>query len=243
MRLSVDLFWPLALCVHLNMTAISRYISSLEEAYKNAAKPERAIKQAAYMRDQFAFYGIMSTERKEILKPFLRKESRPPKEDLHMVVKTLWQKPEREYQYAAQELAAKYLSASEKEDIELFEWMITNKSWWDTVDFIAANLVGNYFKQHSDQLATTNESWLNSGNIWLQRTTLIFQLKYKDQVDSDLLAQNIQVLNGTKDFFINKAIGWSLREYGKVNPDWVVDLVDKTDLSTLSKKEALKHLT
>ncbi|MFT6998089.1 MAG: 3-methyladenine DNA glycosylase AlkD [Cryomorphaceae bacterium] len=218
------------------------YIDLLEEAFRDNAKPEMAKKQSAYMRYQFSYYGIVAGERKELLKPFLRKDSKPRKVDLDVVVMSLWRKPEREYQYAAQELAAKYLRESEKKDIELFEWMITTKSWWDTVDYIAATLVGNYFQKFPDERDKRIKAWLDSDNIWLQRTTLIFQLKYKDQVDSELLSNNIHELVGTKEFFINKAIGWALREYGKMNPDWVVDFVDKNKLSNLSRREALKRI-
>ncbi|MFT4770807.1 MAG: 3-methyladenine DNA glycosylase AlkD [Cryomorphaceae bacterium] len=218
------------------------YIDLIEEAFRDNAKPEIAKKQSAYMRDQFSYYGIMGGERKELLKPFLRKENRQKKEDLVAVVKSLWRKPEREFQYAAQELSAKYMQESEKKDIELFEWMITTKSWWDTVDYIAATLVGNYFQKFPEEVGHHMKKWLDSDNIWLQRTTLIFQLKYKDQVDTKLLAANVHAFLGTKEFFIDKAIGWALREYGKVNPNWVVDFVDKNELSNLSKREALKRI-
>lgn len=218
----------------------SGYVESIENAFKSAGDPERAAAQSDYMRNQFSFSGIMANERKEIQKPFFRKENRPNKEDLAYVVKSLWRKPERELHYAAQELASKYLRETEKKDIEWYEWMITNKSWWDTVDFIAATLVGNYFRKFPDEGDKRIKDWLKSENIWLQRTTLIFQLKYKDRVDADLLAANIHQLRGTNEFFINKAIGWALREYGKVRPEWVVSFVDKTELSNLSKREALK---
>lgn len=218
------------------------YMDRLGQAFRKWSNHEIAEGQAAYMRNQFSYLGLKSTTRKEILKPFFRKENKPQKDDLAQVVKFLWRKPEREYQYAAQELAAKYLRESEKGDIELFEWMIKTKSWWDTVDFIAATLVGNYFQKFPDERDQRIKAWLDSDNIWLQRTTLIFQLKYKDQVDSELLAANIHTLLGTKEFFINKAIGWALREYGKVNPKWVVDFVAETELSNLSEREALKRI-
>ncbi len=216
------------------------FIQNLEEAFGSASNQEIARGQAAYMRNQFTFVGLKSNARKEILKPFLRKENKPHKDGLAQVVKSLWRKPEREYQYAAQELAAKYLRESEQEDIALFEWMITTKSWWDTVDFIASTLVGNYFQKFPDEKNRTIARWLKSDDIWLQRTTLIFQLKYKDRVDSEMLAANIRALLGTKEFFINKAIGWALREYSKVDPDMVKYFVETTDMSKLSRREALK---
>ena len=132
------------------------------------------------------------------------------------------------------------LKKIEFQDIELFELMITNKSWWDTVDLIATNLVGAYFKLFPEQIIPVTKKWMNSDNMWLQRTCLIFQLKYKEEIDTDLLTDYILQLKDTKEFFINKAIGWILREYTRKNPEWVIDFVNKYELSNLSKREALK---
>ncbi len=96
--------------------------------------------------------------------------------------------------------------------------MITNKSWWDSIDFIAINLVGEYFKIYPCQIATYVDKWLKSGNIWLQYSAILFQLKYKQNLDTEMLSYVINNLLGSKEFFINKAIGWILREYGKSNP-------------------------
>ena len=118
--------------------------------------------------------------------------------------------------------------------------MITHKSWWDTVDYIAANLLGTYFKLYPEQRQIYVKNWLASGNFWLQRSAILFQLKYKDQVDTEMLSHVITSLLGSKEFFINKAIGWMLREYGKTNPAWVVDFVNGHQLEKLSQKEALR---
>ena len=118
--------------------------------------------------------------------------------------------------------------------------MVTHKSWWDTVDFIAVKLMGAYFITYPDQKKVCISKWLKSNNIWLQRSALLFQLKYKSAIDTQLLSSSINYLLGSKEFFINKAIGWILREYSRTNPIWVMAFVDKTALSNLSKKEALR---
>ncbi len=218
------------------------YLDTLTSEFENAANPTKAIDQKRYMRDQFEYYGLTSPQRREILKPFLAKAYLPPKKDLQKIVKTCWKKPQREYYYFAQELTQKYIKQFEKSDIELLEHMIVNKSWWDTIDFIASNLVGPYFKKFPEQIEPTVEKWLDSKNIWLQRSTLLFQLKYKDKLDVALLENIISRLLGTKEFFINKAIGWILRSHSRVNADWVVDFVERTELSNLSRREALKLL-
>ena len=118
--------------------------------------------------------------------------------------------------------------------------MVTNKSWWDTVDFISSKLIGEYFKIYPDQRAKYVEKWIASKNTWLQRSSVLFQLNYKDNLDTEFLTLVINSLLGSKEFFINKAIGWILRNYSRVNPGWVVDFVNKTELKKLSIKEALR---
>ncbi|PKP19846.1 MAG: DNA alkylation repair protein, partial [Bacteroidetes bacterium HGW-Bacteroidetes-22] len=82
----------------------------------------------------------------------------------------------------------------------------------------------------------------DSGHLWLQRSCLLFQLKHKDKLDFELLRSFITRLNTHPDFFIRKAIGWSLRSYARQNPEGVKQFVASTALSNLSRREALKHL-
>jgi len=220
-----------------------QYIHQLELVFKENAHPEKAVWQIKYMRNQFGGFGIPSPMRNELQKPFLEKKHLPTKETAFEIIKLLWEKPEREFQYFAMQLASKYIKEQELADIELYEWLLLHKSWWDTVDYITPELVGRYFQKFPEMRYKTVEKWLNSGNIWLQRSTLIFQLKYRDKTDTGFLAQNIRKLLGSKEFFINKAIGWSLRQYARYNPQWVLNFVESTpELSGLSRREAVRRI-
>lgn len=219
---------------------MKQYILSLQDEFKRNANPAIARGQKAYMKNKFEFYGITALQRKKLQKPFLMKQHLPPRRDLSRLVKKLWRLPQREYQMFAQELVHKFDKELVKEDIALLEYMITHKSWWDTVDFIAANMVGQYFKLYPQLRSKILTKWLKSGNIWLQRSVLVFQLKYKAEVDVDLLSRGIKYLLGSKEFFINKAIGWALRQYGKTNPGWVISFVSNNTLHPLSRREALR---
>lgn len=216
------------------------YIELLVSEFSKNKNLEIASKQKAYMKDKFDYYGLKSPIRKELQKPFLLKSQLPLKENVEKLILELWKKPEREIQYFAQELLQKYTKHYELKDISLFENIITHKSWWDTVDFIASNILGPYFNKFPEQRKVYVEKWVASENMWLQRSALLFQLKYKDEVDTVLLSYGINFLLGSKEFFINKAIGWSLRQYSKYNPDWVIEFVSKTNLENLSRKEALR---
>lgn len=226
------------------------YISALSKLFKENANPTRATQQEAYMKGRFVFFGITSPDRKQLQKPFLQKEYLPTKKDAFSISKELWQKPEREFHYFSIELLDKYKKQLAIDDISFYEWLIIHQSWWDTVDFIASNLVGNYFIYFPDEQEKIINKWLASNNIWLQRTCLIYQLKYKNHptkkqgiVNTQILSHSIGYLMGSKEFFINKAIGWALRQYSRENPDWVFDFVSNhPDLDKLSKREALRLL-
>ncbi|SDW50798.1 DNA-7-methylguanine glycosylase [Lutibacter oricola] len=219
---------------------MDEFIKTLEFEFQKNENPKVAKQQKSYLRDQFEFYGLKSPERREVQKPFLIKAYLPKKEELESLVKELWSKPQRDFHYFAQELVFKYNKQFKVEDITLFEFMVINNSWWDTVDFIAVKLMGTYFKMYPEQKEFYVGKWLNSSNFWLQRCALLFQLKYKTDIDVILLSKAINYLLGSKEFFINKAIGWVLREYSRTNPNWVLDFVEKTELHSLSKKEALR---
>ena len=216
------------------------YIEALSNDLQENADPLNAAGQKAYMRNQFEFYGLNAGRRRAVQRPYFSKPNLPSKEDLPALIKILWEKPQREFQLIGQELCAKYLNKTSIEDIQLYEYMVTHKSWWDTVDYIASHLMGNYFRNYPEERQHRIDKWLLSENMWLQRSALLFQLKYKEQLDTKLLRYTINHLLGSKEFFINKAIGWILREYGKTHPSWVLSFTNTTALHTLSIHEALR---
>ena len=218
------------------------YSTEIIQVFKSSANPENASPMKAYMKNKFEYLGIKSPERRDLSKSFLTKASLPPAEQLWPVIRQFWGQPEREFQYFAMELTEKYHKVVEKDWIDHYEFLITNKSWWDTVDFIAATLVGHYFKKFPEQIHAITDNWMQSGNMWLQRTCLIFQLKYRTDTDTQLLSSFILPLAGSKEFFIAKAIGWALREYSKSNPDWVMDFVNNNALQPLSNREATRRI-
>jgi len=215
-------------------------LKSLESEFNKHSNLIIAKGQKAYMRNQFDFYGLRARVRREIQKPLFSQHSLLSKPNLEQVIRILWTKKERDYQYCAQELLFKNAIQFTRDDIKLFEFMITTKSWWDTIDFLAPKIIGYYFNLYPEEIDKQIKKWIYSDNIWLQRSCLIFQLKYKENLDTKLLAYIINSLLGSKEFFINKAIGWILREYSKTNEKWVVDFVQKTKLNSLSEREALK---
>jgi 3-methyladenine DNA glycosylase AlkD len=218
------------------------YLDNLKTLFEANRDPVKAGPMQAYMRDQFEFLGIKSPERKMLLREFFQRHGPPDIADLPAYVLELWAWPEREYQYAAQALIEKVKRKHLPAHIDLFEATVVQKSWWDTIDWTASHPVGDLFRRFPDLRTQTIARWRQSDNFWLRRVTLIFQLHYKDQTDEALLFELIGENLGSTEFFINKAIGWALREHSKRNADAVRQFVSQHDLAPLSRKEALKWL-
>jgi len=218
------------------------YLSLVENSFRDRASPEESVPMAKYMRDKFPFLGIKSPLRNEISRELLKKSRRPQYSELDVIIPKLWELPEREFQYFGIALVEKYQKEFTPEIISLLEFMVVKKSWWDTVDTVASKLIGSYFCLFPGGKYSIAEKWLTSENIWLQRSVLLFQLKYKMETDWELLSVSINRLKDSREFFIQKAIGWALREYSKVEPEKVEKFILKSNLSPLSEREGFKVL-
>lgn len=196
-------------------------------------------KMKGYMRNQFEFYGIQSPLRRELTKKFLNEYGFPQEDQVYEVITSLWSMDERELACVALQIMDMRKRKFHLDDIKLIEYMTIHKSWWDTVDHIASNHAGHYFNKFHEQRWIADE-WIRSDNLWLQRTAILFQLKYKQETDMERLFHYITLTADSNEFFIQKAIGWSLRQYSKTNPEAVINFVESNPLANLSKREALK---
>lgn len=216
-------------------TAVKRILEPL-------ASRDKASQMQAYMRDQFKFYGIQSTLRREALKPLFAHEQLPETEELPGIVRELWLLPQREFQMVAIDLLIKRKKQLPTTFLAEVEWLIITKSWWDSVDMLASHIVAALYLNYPDQTKDYINRWRLSDNIWLRRTALLYQLKFKQQTDEKLLFEIIKENQADNEFFIQKAIGWALREFSKTNSTAVVSFIDQQNIQGLARREGLKWL-
>ncbi len=219
------------------------YVLSLKTLFEQNADPAQAGPMKKYMRDQFDYLGIKTPIRVALQNEFIKENGLPSLDELDSILRALWSLPQREFQYTATSLLGKLENKLELEFITTLEYLLVTKSWWDTVDTIAGNAVGTHFKRFPKVREKYLKKWRKSDNFWLRRTALLFQLGYKKETDFDLLCEIIQENLGSDEFFINKAIGWALRQYAWTDPKPVKKFVKATKgLHPLSRREALKNI-
>jgi len=218
-------------------------ITELQHTLAKNGNREYSVRMAQYMKNQFPFYGIQSTPRRHISRQWLKNHPIVNETDTCDVLKLLWGKNQREFQYIGSDIAKKNKRKLTPKSIPTLEYCIRTKSWWDTVDALAAHPIG-MIVQHHPGLISLMDQWIEDENMWIRRTALLYQLQYKEKTNQDRLFRYCELRMDDSEFFIRKAIGWVLRQYSYIDPDAVIDFVDKWDgrLSNLSKREGLKAI-
>lgn len=205
------------------------------------ADAQKAAEMSAYMRDLFPFLGVQTPVRKQVCRPFFKAAKKEPGVDFAFT-DVCWQNEYREFQYVAKD----YLELRQPQlapgDIPKLREYITTKSWWDTVDGLD-KIVGGIALAHPS-VNETLVAWSKDDNLWLRRVAIDHQLGRKEKTDAALLALVIENNLGSDEFFINKAIGWSLREYSKTDPAWVRAFMEKnrSRMAPLSIREGSKYI-
>ncbi|OAB41915.1 hypothetical protein PGLA_15050 [Paenibacillus glacialis] len=216
-----------------------RDLIELRSKFSQNANQTLALNMKRYMRDQFEFFGIQAPLRRKLTSEFLQEYGFPREDQVFEVISELWGMEEREFTGVALQIMDMRKRLFHHDDIKLIEKIAVTKPGWDTLDHISANHAGHYFMLFPEKLSIADE-WIHSNNIWLQRSALLFQLKYKHNTNQDRLFSYIRLLSDSQEFFIKKAIGWSLRQYSKSNKESVVQFIENNQLSNLSKREAMK---
>ncbi|WP_316572176.1 DNA alkylation repair protein [Neobacillus sp. YIM B06451] len=221
---------------------MEKYILQLKTIFEGHRSPENALAMEKYMKNHFPFLGIKKPLRAELEKRFYAESGLAKEPYNERFIRLLWELPEREYQYAALGYLAKFSRKLDRESLELARELITHKSWWDTVDALSQIPVGALAARFRDSIPLEMDKWAVSDNMWLRRTAILYQLKYKHDTDESRLYTYIRQNADSRDFFIQKAIGWALREYSKTNPDSVREFIQNTKLAALSRREGSKYL-
>lgn len=215
-------------------------VEDIFQGLKEVANPEDAIHMKAYMKDQFEFLGVKTPVRRKLSKVFFKKNSSPAID--WKFIHQAWDNPYREMQYVVLDYLQMKQKALTPSDLSKIKKLAQTKPWWDTIDFLCRSV--GFICLHYPETKKFVLEWSRDEDFWLRCLAIEHQLLQKEETDVQLLEQILVNNLDQFEFFINKAIGWALRDYSKTNPDWVLEFIEKYKdrLSKLSIKEGSKYL-
>lgn len=226
-------------------------VTAVRARLQSVADPVKAPRMQAYMKSEMPYLGVQSQPLRVLCREVFAGHPLPDRPQWEWAVRRLWDGASyREERYAAIALTSHSLYSvyQDEQTLTLYRHLVETGAWWDFIDVIASHGVGPILRANPQGVTPLMRSWARDGHLWVRRTAILCQLSSKLATDPDLLADvvgaNLADSRYGDEFFIRKAIGWALREYGKTNPDWVIDFVRRNEegLSPLSRREALKHL-
>ncbi|WP_405875074.1 DNA alkylation repair protein [Streptomyces sp. NBC_00005] len=224
-------------------TLADTVLERLTATYAAAADPERAVSMRAYMKDVAPFLGLTTPVRRALSRTVVEGLPRPAEADCTAIALRCWQLPEREYHYFAVDYLRRHARACSSGFLPVTRHLVATVSWWDTVDALAAHVVGALVEA-DPKLTADMDAWIGDDDLWIARTALLHQLRYKERTDTERLFTYCLRQSGHPDFFIRKAIGWCLREYAKTDPEAVRTFLERERgrFAPLSVREALKNI-
>ncbi len=217
-------------------------VDDLRSALHAVAVPADAAPMAAYMKHRFPFLGVKTPERRRASKGVFAAARGASATELIEFADACWSEPEREFQYVGSDVLSRNCGRLVEHQIEDLRRLIATKSWWDTVDALASPTVGELVRSHPPLVATM-DAWIDDQDFWIARTAILHQLRFGEATDAERLFAYCARRAADTEFFIRKAIGWALRQYARTDPDAVRRFVADHELSGLSRREALKHLS
>jgi 3-methyladenine DNA glycosylase AlkD len=229
------------------MAARQKLIRELRKALRELADPTKAPIMQAYMKSTMPYLGIQAVPFRKATKAVLATYALDSFEDWRDTALALWRGARfREERYAVIELVGyrSYREFRTLDALPLFEEMITTGAWWDYVDSIASQRIGELLQRHPKEMRAILREWAVSEDIWKRRSAILAQLKFKGDTDLKLLYDCIQPSLARREFFLRKGIGWALRQHAWTDPEEVIRYVKANEkrLSPLSRREALKNV-
>jgi len=192
--------------------SVAAFHRAVRAALKPLANARFAEGMRAYMRDRFEYLGIQTPIRRAAVTPLIRALKPADAAELRKAADGLWKMREREYQYVAVDLLARYHAVLSLDDLPWLLDLVQEKSWWDSVDALLKT-VGPIVQRSGAKGKRAMDAAVRSQNFWVRRIAMLHQLGLRDEVDTERLFRYAELLAAEKEFFIRKAIGWALRDY------------------------------
>lgn len=202
--------------------------------------PERAIADKRYHKSERMHWGVPAKESADLIRSFCKEANQ---EDLLLFATQLWETNLFNPMIcAAKILALPRVKPSRKLWNTILQFLKDVDGWAleDTLAHAAWKCI-----LADETLLDQVEKWTKHSNFWMRRAALVYTLPFaKSGKDPERMLKWASCYADDSEWFIQKAIGWWLRDLSEHNPRRVILFVEehKHLLKGVAKKEATRKL-
>lgn len=221
-------------------------VAALSERVRAKPDPERADREAAYLKSSMVHLGVSVPVGRAIVKDVLGARPALDRGAVCGIIDALWEEPEFEMRRAATEVAVANRAVFQRGDLEPIAALMSDAGTWAINDEWAIRVVGRIFQSDPVAVRADFDRWIHDENFWVRRAVILAYIPRirsgEDVVDE--LGTYAEHLLGEREFFIRKAVGWAMRESARRHPESVVAWVQPRQdrMSGLTRREALRTI-
>ena len=221
-------------------TTVESAEARLIQALRALGDAKRAEQEKRYQKSRWEHWGVPLPSMDVAVKTTLGDLSQEQSLDL---CRRLWREPVWDLRIVAGRILAR---KSIEPDAKVWGFVTERKpdlDGWAVADNFAP-VASRCLIDDSCRLDAV-EAWIENPHLWTRRAALVFTLPWaKGERDPERMLGWAARLADDREWFIQKAIGWWLRELSKRNPERVRRFLAEHGgkLTGVAKREATKYL-
>lgn len=211
---------------------------ALRRNFLKVASKEYKAGAEKYMKFQFVMLGVPAKERQAITKYHIKDLKSLTPAQVKTILKSITS-TEREFHFVKIAVLAQNLHIfKELKNISIIRSLIIEGSWWDSIDTISGKVISPLLHDLSKtERASLLLDFAQDKDMWVRRSSIVSMVGTKDVVNDRIKRAVLKKNLGSDEFFINKSIGWFLREEYFYNQRFVLDFSAKHRLNRVAQRE------
>jgi 3-methyladenine DNA glycosylase AlkD len=199
----------------------------------------RAEKEKAYQKSRWEHWGVALPKMDLAIRESLK--NLPPQKLLALSAR-LWREPVWDLKIVAARILASDAMPATEQLWKFVRTRVPDLDGWAVADNLAS--VGSRCLLADPRRLDDVESWVASRHLWTRRAALVFTLPWtRNDRDPERMLRWASKLANDPEWFIQKAIGWWLRELSKRTPSRVQRFLHQhSQLKSVARREASKYL-
>ncbi len=173
-----------------------------------------------YHKSSKKFYGLKNASLVEAVHTIFPKKTKLVKDELITLGLALWSSDYFEEQSAGLMLLERCSNELTPDDLPMLKKIADECEGWAMLDYLATRHLGTLAINHPEIYPAVRK-WSKSKHLWTRRASILIHIQpaRKKLLRAEYALPTFAELLGEKEFFIRKAIGWTLREIGKHYPE------------------------
>jgi len=220
-------------------------VAELHRLMAEAGNAEEAAAQQAYHKSPLNFHGIKTERQKELVQQVFP-EAHYTREEHLPIISELWRTEWFDERMAALTLLERARRLLTPPDLDGLKAMADSCQGWAELDSLALRVLSPMAVDFETAVYKPVRQWVSDEYMWTRRAAILLHIvpARRQRLIGEFAWPSLEERLHEEEFFIRKAIGWTLREISKHYPREVFGFLKRVGerASPLTRREGARNL-